>query len=336
MSIFTLLLVSISFLSCALGKHQTQPLGTLHRRTYLYVGQTYIPEGNTSIAADQMYVERLTPATVIQPLPILIIHGMGMTGTNFLNTPDGRLGWADYFLSKGYEVYIVDQPSRGRSQWQPTEDGGNGTKGDPIFDRFFASNVVSLNSSAEEGMRIKHAGSLLLDQIGPVILMTHSQGGEFGWILADSRPNQVKAIVAMEPHGPPFINAIFPPFTAGRIYGLTDIPVAYDPPIRNASDIGRVVLNEIPGVTCFQQTEPARKLINLVDIPVLAVTSEASYHAQYDNCSVAFLRQAGVSVEHISLPDVGIHGNAHMFFMEKNNLQIVDTVINPWISKIRS
>lgn len=28
----------------------------------------------------------------------------GMTGTNFLNTPDGRLGWADYFLSKGYEV----------------------------------------------------------------------------------------------------------------------------------------------------------------------------------------------------------------------------------------
>ncbi|KAF7373417.1 AB hydrolase-1 domain-containing protein [Mycena sanguinolenta] len=373
MSIFTLLLVSISFLSCALGQPQTQPLGTLHRRTYLYVGQTYIPEGNTSIAADQMYVERLTPATVTQPLPILIIHGMFMTGTNFLNTPDGRLGWADYFLSKGYEVYIVDQPSRGRSQWQPTEDGaverfdlwpqavlhtqwpGNGTKGDPIFDRFFASNVVSLNSSAEEDMKIKHAGSLLLDQIGPVILMTHSQAGAFGWILADSRPNQVKAIVAMEPTGPPFINAIFPPFTAGRIYGLTDIPVTYDPPIRNASDIGRVVLksvfyslaagpqppqlirtSEIPGVTCFQQTEPARKLINLVDIPVLAVTSEASYHAQYDNCSVAFLRQAGVSVEHISLPDVGIHGNAHMFFMEKNNLQIVDTVINPWISKIRS
>ncbi|KAF7373414.1 AB hydrolase-1 domain-containing protein [Mycena sanguinolenta] len=369
MSIFTLLLVSISFLSCALGKPQTQPLGTLHRRTYLYVGQTYIPEGNTSIAADQMYVERLTPATVTQPLPILIIHGLGMTGTNFLNTPDGRLGWADYLLSKGYEVYIVDQPSRGRSQWQPSVDGalfpsdtltvenhftaverfdiwpqavlhtqwpGNGTKGDPIFDRFFASTIISLSSSTEQAMKIKHAGSLLLDQIGPVILITHSQAGEFGWILADSRPNQVKAIVAMEPWGPPFINAVFPPLTANRIYGLTDIPVAYDPPIRNASDLGRVVLNEIPGVTCFQQTEPARKLINLVDIPVLVATSEASYHAQYDNCSVAFLRQAGVSVKHISLSDSDTEpGNAHMFFMEKNNLQIVDTVIKPWISKIR-
>jgi hypothetical protein len=79
-------------------------LGTLHRRSYLYVGQTYTPQGNSTIAADQMYVERLTPATITQPLPILFIHGQGMTGTNLLNTPDGRLGWADYFLSKGYEV----------------------------------------------------------------------------------------------------------------------------------------------------------------------------------------------------------------------------------------
>ena len=33
-----------------------------------------------------------------------------MTGTNFLNTPDGRAGWADYFLSKGYEVRDLDEP----------------------------------------------------------------------------------------------------------------------------------------------------------------------------------------------------------------------------------
>jgi hypothetical protein len=30
-----------------------------------------------------------------------------MTGTNFLNTPDGRLGWGDFFLSQGYEVRRV-------------------------------------------------------------------------------------------------------------------------------------------------------------------------------------------------------------------------------------
>ncbi|KAK7029798.1 AB hydrolase-1 domain-containing protein [Favolaschia claudopus] len=364
------LILGLCWVSTALASppSQIQPLGTLHRRSYLYVGQTYVAQGNSSIAADQMYVERLTPAAVTQPLPILFIHGQGMTGTNLLNTPDGRLGWADYFLSKGYEMYIVDQPSRGRSPWQPTVDGvlvpfdtftveshftaverfklwpqavlhtqwpGNGSVGDPTFDNFYASTVPSLNSTTEEAMKIKDAAPKLLDQIGPVILMTHSQAGEFGWILADSRPKQIKAIVALEPYGPPFINAIFPPLTPNRIFGLTDIPVAYDPPISSPSDIGRVAVSEIPGVTCFQQTEPARKLINLVNIPVLTVTSESSYHAQYDNCSVAFLRQAGVKVDHVPLGDVGIHGNGHMFFMEKNGLEIAEKVIQPWIAKIR-
>ncbi|KAJ7762819.1 Alpha/Beta hydrolase protein [Mycena maculata] len=341
LSILAPLLVFFSSISGTLT--QTTE-GALHRRTYLYVGQTYVPQGNSTIAAEQMYVERLTPAEVTQPLPILFIHGMGMTGSNLLSTPDERLGWADYFLGQGYELYIVDQPSRGRSPWQPGVDGvlttldtftveshftavqlydlwpqaalhtqwpGNGSVGDPVFDKFYASTVPSLNSSTEESFKIKHAGSQLLDQIGPVIVMTHSQAGEFGWVLGDSRPDQVKAIVALEPFGPP-------------------------PPITSASDIARVVVSEAPGFTCFQQAQPARKLINLVDIPVLVVTSEASYHAIYDNCTVDYLRAAGVSVEHISLGDVGIHGNAHMFFMEKNNFQIVEKVIQPWISKIRA
>lgn len=115
-------------------------------------------------------------------------------------------------------------------------------------------------SFAEEGQKIQNAGAQLLDQIGvsisyalyiacgsdetiqPVIVMTHSQGGQFGWILGDARPKQVKAIVALEPNGPPFIQAIFPPFIPARIYGLTDIPLAYSPPIAAASDIARVIV----------------------------------------------------------------------------------------------
>ncbi len=70
-SIFAL--AAFSCLSGALGQ-QLQPQGTLHRRTYLYVGQTYVPGGNSSIAVDQMYVEHLTPATVTQPLRIPYRH----------------------------------------------------------------------------------------------------------------------------------------------------------------------------------------------------------------------------------------------------------------------
>lgn len=75
-AIFAFLLVTLSCLSEALE----QGLGTLHRRTYFYVGQAYTAQGNSTIAADQMYVEHLTPAKVTQPLPILFIHGQGMTG----------------------------------------------------------------------------------------------------------------------------------------------------------------------------------------------------------------------------------------------------------------
>ena len=37
------------------------------------------------------------------------------SGTNFTGTPDGREGWAQYFVRQGYAVYVVDQPGRGRS-----------------------------------------------------------------------------------------------------------------------------------------------------------------------------------------------------------------------------
>ena len=33
----------------------------------------------------------------------------------WLNTPDGRKGWASYYLERGHEVYIVDLYGVGRS-----------------------------------------------------------------------------------------------------------------------------------------------------------------------------------------------------------------------------
>ena len=52
--------------------------------------------------------------------------------------------------------------------------------------------------------RNQDAGAALLDKIGPAIVLTHSQSGSFGWLIADARPKLVKAIVAIEPAGPPF------------------------------------------------------------------------------------------------------------------------------------
>ncbi|THU91975.1 alpha/beta-hydrolase [Dendrothele bispora CBS 962.96] len=343
--------------------------GTLHRRDYFYVGGEYVPQGNSTIASGQIYVEHLVPERVTQSIPMVMIHGHGMTGTNFLNTPDGRLGWADYFMSEGFELYIIDQPSRARSAWQINIDGnqstldaffvesrftaperfnlwpqahlhtqwpGEGISGDPVFDEFYASTVPSLISDEESSVKMKAAGVKLLDRIGrPIILLTHSQSGQYGWNLADVRPSLIKTIIALEPAGPPFINAIFPPFTPDRPFGVTEIPLTYSPPITSASDLRReVVFNDTAsGTTCFRQTPPARKLVNLLGIPMVVVTSEASYHIVYDACTVGYLKQAGVDAKQILLADEGIHGNGHMMFMEKNGLEIAEKVVRKWIKE---
>ena len=42
---------------------------------------------------------------------------------------------------------------------------------------------------------------MLLDKIGPAIIMTHSAGGPFGWLVAEVRPKLVKGIVVIEGGG---------------------------------------------------------------------------------------------------------------------------------------
>ena len=345
------------------------PVGGITTHTFFFVGGSYAGSPGNQVMHGQMFVEKLTPARRLRRYPIVLIHGAAQTATNWMGTPDGREGWASFFASKGYVVYLVDQPARGRSAWQPGIDGdlraydaqsiekrftapelynlwsqarlhtqwpGTGPKpgrvGDPIFDQFYASQVSSLASNAETQVLNEKAGAALLDRIGPAILLTHSQSGPIGWLIADVRPKLVKAIVALEPSGPPFQDAVFTSDKA-RSWGLTDIPIAYDPRI---TDPGQLQIEQQPApdkpelTRCWGQKTPARSLVNLRSVPVMLVTSEASYHAAYDHCTARYLVQAGVTVDFVRLETRGIHGNGHMMMLEKNNLQI-SQLISAWL-----
>lgn len=185
---------------------------------------------------------------------------------------------------------------------------------------------------------VQHAGAALLDRIGPAVIITHSQGGPLGFLIADARPKLVKALISLEPQGPPFEDRVITNSTAiTRPYGLTNIPITYQPPVNNPStDLSRVTLPPAgPDLSeCVLQASPAKQLPNLAKIPQLVVTTEASFHAVYDYCTVRYLQQAGVNVDFLDLPEAGIHGNAHFLFLEKNNL-VIATRIEEWIrSKI--
>ena len=65
-------------------------------------------------------------------------------------------------------------------------------------------------------------------------------------------------------------------------------------------------------------------------MPILVLSSEASYHAPYDHCTVKYLEQAGVKPTFIRLADRGIHGSSHVLMLEKNNKDSA-AVIEQWL-----
>ena len=348
---------------------------SIAKQGYFFVGGNYFDAPDGKYLAGQMYVEFQIPTKRTQPYPLVMFSGGSQSGLNYTGTPDGREGWAQYFLRQGYAVYVLDQPSRARSTHH-TETGpmsrtpvdrvqqqftaperknlwpqarlhtqwpGVSDPGDPVFDQFMSQQYNSLASFPRQQELNRDAGAALLDKIGPAILLTHSQSGTFGWLVADARPNLVKAIVAMEPSGPPvhdnmtkgapewFVDG---PFT--KPYGLTAPPLSYSPPLKDPADLKFVRQETADGpdlVRCWEQAAPARKLANLQNIPVLVVQTEASYHAPYDHCTVKYLRQAGVmKTTFVRLAEVGIKGNGHMLMLEKNNMEIAG-VAAKWLKE---
>jgi pimeloyl-ACP methyl ester carboxylesterase len=313
----------------------------------------------TVVNGEQMYVEYFVPAQVRHPFSIVCVHGGGGQGLDWLTTPDGRPGWAHYFVQEGYKVYVVDRPGHGRSPFHPDLHGafparaatydnvarqftapekapmpygpeaarhnqwpGTGLIGDPITDQMIAGQGGSFLPDLERTHRVwaERAGELL-DKIGPAVIMTHSMGGPFAWIAANARPNLVVGLLPVEPAGPPF---------GSLKWGIAAAPLAYDPPASDPSELKttKVEPKEQGRASYLLQAEPARKLKNLQGIPIGFTTSPASYHWPYDQGTVAFLRQAGGTVQHIELDTLGVNGNAHFMMMEKNNREVLQPILD--------
>src|SRR5580704_12749145 len=87
----------------------------LAKTGYLFAGGKIDSSLPGSPMVGQLYAEFQIPQKLLHPYPIVMIHGGSQTGTNFTSTPDGREGWAQFFLRRGYAVYVVDQVARGRA-----------------------------------------------------------------------------------------------------------------------------------------------------------------------------------------------------------------------------
>src|SRR5215471_3681861 len=101
-----------------LARETSLPPLSIARQGYLFAGGKYSTVKDRQTLTGQLYAEFQIPARRTHPYPIVMIHGLWQSGTNFMGTPDGREGWAQFFLRQGYAVYVVDQPGRGRAAYE--------------------------------------------------------------------------------------------------------------------------------------------------------------------------------------------------------------------------
>ena len=90
-----------------------------------------------------MYVEVLVPNEILHPYPIVLLHGAGQTGVDWLQTPDGRPGWAYNFVDMGYVVYMQDFPARGRSQYVPVSTEIMNIRNAPGIEQIFTASAAT-------------------------------------------------------------------------------------------------------------------------------------------------------------------------------------------------
>lgn len=200
-------------------------------------GPVHPVDPNGEIMVGQMYVQYVHLTEPTSPAPVLMWHGGGMTGVNWETTPDGRPGWQMFFLRAGFDTYISDAVERGRASWAPYPEvyaeqpyfrtakeaweetfrfGPDGSwQPDPerrrthegmrfpvaAFDAFLCQCVPRWGCN--DALTQRAYDCLLQHLTRPAIVLTHSQGGNFGLTAAATAPDRVRAVISLEPSGAP-------------------------------------------------------------------------------------------------------------------------------------
>lgn len=263
--------------------------------------------------------------------PLVFVHGHMQSSKTWQTTPDGREGFQNIFLRRGFPVYLMDQPRRGTAGrstlpatltpmpddqtwfdtfrigvWPDYYPGVQFSRAPETLNQYFRQ-ITPDTGPFDLGVS-SSAVAALCDKKGPAILVSHSQGGGVGWFTA-IKSSKVRAIVSYEP-GSNF------PFPHGEV------------PAPMPSSVG---LFEAVGV-------PMSDFIKLTKMPIVI------YYGDYiprqptpirgqDNWRVRLamaelwaqaVNRHGGDVTVVDLPAIGIRGNTHFPFSDLNNIQIAD------------
>ena len=311
--------------------------GTVLQNPGVYDPIKRTPAGQT-FHGDHAYVFYQVPLNA-RKLPLVFLHGAGQFSKTWETTPDGREGFQNIFLRRGFGVYLLDQPRRGDAGRSTLPVSITPTPDEQFwFDTFrvgdwpeyfpgvqFPRDAASLNQYFRQmtpntgpfdtGL-ISDAVVALFDKVGPGILVTHSQGGGPGWLTAIKSEN-TRAVISYEPG-------------SGFIFPTGEVPA----PMPSAA--GTL---EAAGI-------PLQDFMKLTKIPIVIyygdyIPAQPSLNPGQDGWRVRLamarlwadaVNRYGGDVTVVHLPEIGIHGNTHFPFSDLNNVAIAD-VLAKWLKE---
>lgn len=286
---------------------------------------------------DHAYVFYQHPVNA-RKYPLVFAHGVGQFSKTWETTPDGREGFQNIFLRRGFSTYLVDQPRRGNA--------GRSTETvtlSPTFDEedWFNRFRVGIYPNYFEGVQFSQdketlnqffrqmtptigtidldvfsdAYATLFDKIGDAIFVTHSQGGGVGWMTFPKTKN-IKAIVAYEPGtNVPFPAGEMP--DEGKVLTLSKKTEGVE-----VSMSVFMEFTKIPIIIYFGDNLPETN-----ERPELY---EWTRRLHLMRKWAEMLNSLGGDVTVIHLPEVGLYGNTHFPFSDLNNIEVADH-LSKWL-----
>jgi len=293
-----------------------------------------VNSGGQTLRGDHAHVFYQIPPEP-RPLPVVMWHGGGQSSRTWQTTPDGREGFQNLLIRKGFSTYLVDQPRRGTAGRSLQDFSVNSTADEQLWfnqcrlglwpdyyenvafdrstealDQFFR--MITPNTGPFDMEVITSAISALFSKIGAGILITHSQSGGLGWQTAMKNSN-IRGIVSFEPGSNfPFPESETPEPIPSAAGPLTAIPI------------------------------PIEKFLGLTKIPIVLyygdnIPNEPCPIAGRDFWRVRMImarkwvdtvNKYGGNASIVHLPDIGIVGNTHFPFLDLNNIIIADLVFD--------
>lgn len=289
-------------------------------------------DGGGHLVIQQMYVQYMIPMSVIGP-PVVMLHGATLTAKTYETTPDGRMGWEEYFVRHGRAVYLPDQVFRGRSgvdiatynnvrkgilppsalpnafrhsnelNWHIFRFGPR--PGTPFPDEQFPVGyadelakqaVPDFNAQLPRPNPTYKALADLAFELHGAVLMGHSESGTFPLEAALEDIRGIRGLILVEPG-----LCGFPAYTPKQIAALSAVPIL-------------VIFGD--------------HLDSPTGLPPFAWTNALASCKRF----VANINGDGGKATMMYLPAMGIHGNSHMLMMDKNNLQIAGLILK-WMGQ---